>query len=195
MAFYEIQFPTDISLNSRGGPGWKTLVTTSISGKEVRLPKWSEIRHSYDVMYGVRTTEQLQALVAFFNEMRGMAHGFRYKDWLDYQLTDEVVNADGSATTQLTKVYGSGSNNFARDINKPTGQGTMTVNSIAYVDYTLDTTTGIITWTSTPPSGGDTVLWTGEFDVPCRFNTDMLDVTLSAADYGDTSVELVELKL
>lgn len=148
MSFLERQFPTNISQGSRGGPRWRTVVTQAISGREVRLQKWSEQKAEYDVSYGIRTTSDLQTVVDFFNEMRGQAYGFRYKDWLDYTATDEPLTPDGSPTVQLTKTYGTGLNNYVRDIKKPIAGITLKRNASPYAPsptFSLDTTTGIVT--------------------------------------------------
>ena len=38
----------------------------------------------YDVAYGVRTMEQLMALITFFRAMRGRTYAFNYRDNVDY---------------------------------------------------------------------------------------------------------------
>ena len=148
MSFLERQFPTDISQGSRGGPRWRTVVTQSISGQEVRLQKWSNVKASYDVSYGIKTVEDLRTVVDFFNEMRGQAYGFRFKDWLDYTATAESLVPDGSPTVQLIKTYGTGLNNYVRTIKKPVAGITLQRNSSPYAPsptFSLDTTTGIVT--------------------------------------------------
>ena len=60
--------------------------------------------------------------------------------------------------------------------------------------WTVDTTTGVVTFTSAPGNG--VIVRAGfEFDVPVRFDTDMLDVTLDIERLGSiTSIPLLEIR-
>jgi uncharacterized protein (TIGR02217 family) len=60
--------------------------------------------------------------------------------------------------------------------------------------WTVDTTTGIVSFTSAPGSG--VAVTAGfEFDVPVRFDSDTLDVTLDVERLGSiTSIPLVEIR-
>ena len=58
----------------------------------------------------------------------------------------------------------------------------------------MDTTTGVVTFTS-PPGNGVIIRAGFEFDVPVRFDTDMLDVTLDIERLGSiTSIPLLEIR-
>ncbi len=60
--------------------------------------------------------------------------------------------------------------------------------------WTIDTTTGLITF-DTAPGAGDAISAGFEFDVPVRFDTDALDVTLDLERLGSiTSIPLLELR-
>ena len=60
--------------------------------------------------------------------------------------------------------------------------------------WTLDTTTGIVTFTTAPAN--DVIVRAGfEFDVPVRFDSDTLDVTLDFERLGSiTSIPLLEIR-
>ncbi len=60
--------------------------------------------------------------------------------------------------------------------------------------WTLDSTTGVITFATAPGSGA--IVRAGfEFDVPVRFDTDLLDVTLDIERLGSiTSIPLLEIR-
>ena len=60
--------------------------------------------------------------------------------------------------------------------------------------WTLDATTGVVTFTTAPGNG--VIVRAGfEFDVPVRFDTDMLDVTLDIERLGSiTSIPLIEIR-
>lgn len=191
MSFIDIQFPSDISYGSAGGPQYNTSVQTIRSGFESRNQNWVMARYYYDVAYGVRTHAQLETLVAFFHEMRGQFHTFRYKDWADFEhdTTDAtaVIATNTGGDLQLAKKYGT-TNLYTRFITKPIS-GTIQVNGSSS-GFTLDYDTGIITGAGI--SAGDS--WTGEFDVHCRFNQDEITTQLEAFESGSTSVALIEVR-
>src|ERR1700758_460703 len=102
-AFHEVLFPLDIALKSAGGPERKTDVVILGSGREERNARWANSRRRYDAGYGVKTLAALSAVVAFFEERRGMLYGFRWRDRLD-----QYSAAPGSAVTPLDQAIGSG---------------------------------------------------------------------------------------
>lgn len=207
MAFHEIRFPDNISRSARGGPERRTQVVELASGDEERNASWANSRRRYDVAYGIRRADDLAAVVAFFEARNGRLHGFRYKDWADYKsslpsqaitATDQQIGTGtGSLQTfQLAKRYTSGPQTWVRTIAKPVA-GTIRV-ALGMVEqvsgWTLDTTTGVLTFT-TAPAGGVIVRAGFEFDVPVRFDRDTLDVTLDFERLGSiTSIPLLEIR-
>ena len=65
------------------------------------------------------------------------------------------------------------------------------------VDFELETTTGLVTFKGgSVPQAGQKVTAGFEFDVPVRFDTDSLDINLTAFKAGEVpSIPIVELKL
>ena len=207
MAFHEVRFPDNISRGARGGPERRTQVVELASGDEERNASWADSRRRYDVAYGIRRADDLAAVVAFFEARNGRLHGFRYKDWADYKsclpsqaitATDQQIGTGTGSTQafQLTKRYTSGAQTWVRTITKPVA-GTVRV-ALGMVEqmsgWTVDTTTGLITFT-TAPAGGVIVRAGFEFDVPVRFDSDTLDVTLDFERLGSiTSIPLLEIR-
>lgn len=208
MAFHEIRFPDDISRGARGGPERRTQIVELASGSEERNASWANSRRRYDVAYGIRRADDLAAVVAFFEARNGRLHGFRFKDWGDHKSclpsgtpspTDQGIGTgDGTtAAFQLVKRYASGAQSWARAIAKPV-VGTVRV-ALGGVEqpsgWSVDTTTGLVTFNSAPGSG--VAITAGfEFDVPVRFDTDMLDVTLDVERLGSiTTIPLIELRI
>jgi len=187
------RFPDDISFGSAGGPSFKTTIVKIASGFESRNQDWSDSRQKYNVAYGIKTISLLNDLISFFSEARGMAHTFRYKDWVDFDVTTESVDSTG-ATFQLTKTYWA-TNPYIRDITKPVS-GALTLYEdasplVETTDYTIDYTTGIVTKVSAM-SGA--ITWTGEFDVHVRFDQDEISANYSQYNAGSTSVRLIEVR-
>jgi uncharacterized protein (TIGR02217 family) len=207
MAFHEVRFPDNISRGARGGPERRTQIVELASGDEERNASWSNSRRRYDVAYGIRRADDLAAVVAFFEARNGRLHGFRYKDWADYKsalpsqaitTTDQQLGTGtGSLQTfQLAKRYTSGAQTWVRTIAKPVA-GTVRV-ALGMVEqlsgWTVDTTTGVVTFT-TAPAGGVIVRAGFEFDVPVRFDSDTLDVTLDFERLGSiTAIPLLEIR-
>ena len=204
------RFPDNISANSRGGPGWATTVVETDSGDERRNQRWSYPRHKFDVAYGIKTIAGLETLLSFFHVVAGKAIGFRYKDWLDFKscaraaspaATDCVIGTGTGAlaTFQLLKTYTQGAYTRSRKILKPIASTVLiavagTTKTLT-THYTLDATTGIVTFTAgNIPTAGQSVTAGFEFDVPVRFDTDELEVNLQYYAAGSAQVPLIELK-
>ena len=207
MAFHEVRFPDNISRGARGGPERRTQIVELASGAEERNASWANSRRRYDVAYGIRHADDLAAVVAFFEARNGRLHGFRFKDWADFKSclpsqtpgpTDQPVGTgNGSATQfQLARRYTSGAQFWTRAITKPVaGTVTIALNGTPQAPgWSVSTSTGLITFTTAPAAG--VVITAGfEFDVPVRFDTDALDVTLDLERLGSiTSIPLVEIR-
>jgi len=207
MAFHEVRFPDNIGRGARGGPERRTQIVELASGNEERNASWANSRRRYDVAYGIRRADDLATVVAFFEARNGRLHGFRFKDWSDYRsgppsqtptaIDQPIGVGDGAATAfQLVKVYASGAQSWTRAIAKPVA-GTVRV-ALAGVEqasgWSVDTTTGVITFASAPGAGVE-IRAGFEFDVPVRFDSDLMDVTLDIERTGSiTSIPLVELR-
>ncbi len=207
MAFHEVRFPDNISRGARGGPERRTQIVELASGDEERNASWANSRRRYDVAYGIRRADDLASVVAFFEARNGRLHGFRYKDWADYKSglpSQEITATDQQIGTgtgslkifQLAKRYVSGAQSWTRTIAKPVA-GTVRI-ALGMVEqmsgWAVDTSTGVVTFTSAPANG--VIIRAGfEFDVPVRFDTDVLDVTLDIERLGSiTSIPLLEIR-
>jgi uncharacterized protein (TIGR02217 family) len=200
--FVETQFPNDVSYGSQGGPRFSTTIFTSASGREQRNINWSVQRCEYDVAQGIKTKDQMDAILAFFYAMMGKAYAFRFKDWADYQMVNQQIGTgDGTTTTfQFTNTYSDplAVQTYTRTIKKPvTGTlGQVTIAGAPTTAYTMDYTTGLITFNTAPGAGQAIVVVYCEFDVPVRFDTDVAAVR---HDFYLTesweSIKVVEVKL
>ncbi len=206
MAFHEIRFPDNISRGARGGPERRTQIVELASGDEERNASWANSRRRYDAAYGVRRADDLAAVVAFFEPRNGRLYGFRWKDWGDHKsclpsgmpsTIDQVIGiGDGTATAyQLVKAYSSGAQTWIRTITKPVaGTAVVALDGVTQVSgWAVDSTTGQITF-ATAPANSVAISAGFEFDVPVRFDTDQLDVTLDIECLGSiTSIPLIQV--
>lgn len=187
MAFQETpSFPEPIGYGAVGGPMFRTEIAASSSGRESRNGPWAYPRHAWDVSQGIRSQADFAAVRAFFMVARGRHHGWRFKDWSDFAAThsDGLVLAITSTTFQLIKRYTSGSSTQDRLIQKPKHGAAIEVKvSGVTTAHTLDTATGIVTIGSAPAAAN--VTWSGEFDIPMRFDTDKLDGRIVARNPRD----------
>jgi len=178
-SFHEVQFPPKIAYGATGGPEFNTSIATTFGGFEQRNINWQKSRGRWDVSTGLKNQADMDALQAFFRARFGKAYGFRFKDWADYVAVGQNIGTgNGVITTfQLTKIYSSGGYTYLREIKKPVN-GTVKIylNSILQSSgYTLDLTTGIVTF-AVAPTVGVVVSADCEFDVPVRFDTDAIAV-------------------
>ena len=163
-------FPDDISYNSVGSTKFATDVIVVDSGNDQRIQRWSQPLMEYDISYGVRTMEQLTALIHFFRAMRGRLYAFNYYDHVDgnsakavnYEARtapDPTANDQALGTGdghtyvfQLAKTYSSPTSGTTqvRPITRTIpGSVLVAVNGTPTSNFTVDNTTGLVTF-STP---------------------------------------------
>jgi len=211
MSFHEIRFPTAISRGATGGPERRTDVVALGSGHEERNSRWADSRRSYNAGYGIKTLDDLHAVIAFFEERRGRLYGFRWKDHADFRscpptiaptaLDQTLGVGDGATSTfALVKRYGAAHAPWSRRIAKPVA-GTVLVavdgTPVALGTATdLDSATGMVTFAPEHvPAEGAAITAGFEFDVPVRFDTDKLEVSLQGFRHGAIpSIPIVEVR-
>ena len=104
---------------------------------------------------------------------------------------------------QLQKTYTSGPGTSIRKISKPVASPApqIYVNGVLQTittDYTLDTTTGMLTMVTAPAF---VPTWIGQFDVPVRFDSDDLEVEIQDMSGGGqflsnaTKMPIIELRI
>jgi uncharacterized protein (TIGR02217 family) len=210
MAFHDIRFPSDLSFGALGGPERRTEIVTLANGFEERNTPWAQARRRYDAGLGLRSLEDVEALIAFFEARNGMLHGFRWKDWADYKSApasrpvgplDQVIgHGDGVRTAfALIKTYGSGGFGSVRGIAKPVAATVRVaiggVEQPELVSWTLDPGTGTISFADAPAPGAE-ISAGFEFDVPVRFDTDLIQVSVASFQAGEVpKVPVVEVRL
>lgn len=180
MAHLDVEFPRDIAQGCQAVIERRDEVVTLASGHEETNQRWSCSRRSWDAGLAIRSADRLAEVVTLFEEVRGRANSFRFRDWLDWRSgapsapvspTDQPLGSgDGVETAfQLQKRYGV-VNPYFRPIALPhPGSVRVAVNgSEAMTGWSLSASGGRVVFSSPPPSGA--VLTAGfTFDVPVRF--------------------------
>lgn len=210
MQFHEVRFPATLSFGSVGGPERRTDVVTISNGYEERNSPWAHSRRRYDAGMGMRSLDDIETLIAFFEARFGQLFGFRWKDWSDYRSSkpslditafDQALETGDGTQTEfaLQKTYQSGSYDYIRPISKPVAQtvrvGVNGVELQETTDYAVDLTRGVITFAQAPAAGAD-VSAGFEFDVPVRFDTDRIQTSIASFQAGEVpNVPIVEVRI
>ncbi|PIE16787.1 MAG: glycoside hydrolase family 24 [Rhodobacterales bacterium] len=210
MGFHEVRFPANLSFGSVGGPERRTEVVTLANGFEERNTPWAHSRRRYDAGVGMRSLDDVERLIAFFEARQGQLYGFRWKDWSDYKsckpsaepgFEDQVIAIGDGVTGAfvLTKTYRSGEGVYVRPITKPVA-GTVQIGiqgdlQQEGIHFEVDTATGMITFAH-PPDQGAEITAGFEFDVPVRFDTDRVQTSVASFQAGDApNVPVVEVRI
>jgi len=210
MAFHDVRFPENLSFGAIGGPERRTDIVTLANGHEERNTPWAHSRRRFDAGSGLRSLDDLQRMVGFFEARSGQLHGFRWKDWSDFKsckssaepdVSDQIIGTGDGLTTVmgLTKSYRSGQQSYVRPIVKPVrgsvliGMGGMALQES--VDFEVAYDAGRITFAHPPDL--DAVVTAGfAFDVPVRFDTDRIETAVATFQAGQApSVPVIEVRL
>ncbi len=207
-AFHDVRFPLHLGYGAAGGPAFSTQVVVTGSGAEQRNAEWADARLEYDAGLGVRSEADLAQLLAFFRARRGQAHGFRFLDPLDNSsamagepaATDQPLGVGDGSTTRFALVKLYGDDGLADDppqrrrITRPWPETVLVaVNGVAQSGWTLGEA-GHIDF-ATPPPPGALVTAGYRFDVPVRFASDRIAVSIAGWQAGELpGVPLIEIR-
>lgn len=190
-----------------------TTVLTDGSGGEERNINWQSPLLSFDFQKSFLRRNQLDEIIAFFQEVRGAASPFRYRDWSDFNATAQPRSTRYGSITQgvlfptpdgirtefgLVKRYQVQSCLHYRGIVFP-DPNTLTIYD---TDFNLVESEnwifadGKIIFTM-PPTGE--LLWHGDFDVPVVFSSDLYEyktvATKSGNAYQIEGLQLQEVRI
>ncbi|MBL8579010.1 MAG: DUF2460 domain-containing protein [Mesorhizobium sp.] len=209
-SFHDVRFPPGVAFGATGGPERRNEIVSLTSGREKRNARFSQSRRHFDAGTGVRSLSDLHDVLAFFEARRGSLHAFRFRDPFDMKSCrpDETVSAtdqalgtgDGVRTRfALVKRYGEGDDAYERFIARPVVE-TLTVavdgEEISSGGWSFDFETGDVVFEAgSVPGAGGTLTAGYEFDVPVRFDTERLAVSLTAFKAGQIpSIPLIEVQ-
>lgn len=210
-SFHDVRFPLGVAFGATGGPERRNEIVSLTSGREKRNARFSQSRRHYDAGTGVRSLSDLHDVLAFFEARRGSLHAFRFRDPFDMKSCrpQETVSAadqplgigDGTrARFALTKTYGEGEDAYRRLIARPVAE-TLRVavdeaEKASPADWSFDVATGEVVFApASVPDLGEAVTAGYEFDVPVRFDTERIAVSLTAFKAGQIpSIPLIEVQ-
>ena len=199
---------------AEGGLGFKSTRLESDSGIDQRNIEWSQTRGEWDLRGHFMWIDDPDVFAAdirllrnFFMPKEGMAHTFRVRDEVDFNLGDwqnpttdnESIGTGDDVETvfQSTLTYGLDGFDYVRDIHGIVASryDVLIDNSIITEgggagQYTIDRLTGIITF-GTAPAGAEDVQIAAEFDVICFAGFDRLNITLDMVSQKSLIPEIV----
>ncbi|MGN7611887.1 DUF2460 domain-containing protein [Magnetococcales bacterium HHB-1] len=205
--FLDIRFPDSISKGSTGGPVYSTTINETASGREQRNINWQYPRHRYNAANGVKRRQHIDEILSFWHVVYGRGYGFRYRDPLDFKscasfqaptFTDQVLGTgNGSQKAfQLIKTYQFSGYQKQRLITKPV-ENTVAValNGVQQNSgWSVDYSTGTLTFDSAPAEGS-TITAGYQFDVPCRFEVDNLEILMQQWDINQAEIPIIEIRV
>lgn len=197
MSFLEIRFPESIAFNSSSILEFNTTIIKSKNGYEQRNINWNTNKMKFNIINGIKTKAELDEVITFFRNVRGAGYGFRFKDWTDYQVENQYIGVGNGKTKefQLIKSYRVSDNIvYYRKITKPViSTVRVFINDIESKDFNIDLTTGLITLNTVPEI--DSIIKANfEFDVPVRFENDIMEITMNSINSGNIKdITLIEI--
>lgn len=203
-----IRLPPDIEAGAEIGPSFQTSVIELTSGHEQRNQDWSGERLRANISYGMMRDRNdaprpdgeidrtFMEVLEFFRARRGMARGFLFRDWSDYKATRAVIGTGNGVNKafQLAMIYDDAGGSYVRKISRPV-VGTIKL----YVDgvetaFTLGSL-GMVTLSGDAPAMGTEITADFEFDIPVRFNTDVMQVAMRWSRAGEISdIDIIGLR-
>ncbi|MFA6204221.1 MAG: DUF2460 domain-containing protein [Gallionella sp.] len=200
-------FPGCPSFGFISQPEYMNQIVVFSGGQERRNRMWARPRYRFTATIGPRVEDEIEEIIEFYHAVGGTEIGFRFKDWSDYKscrlgatptATDKpivTVGTGSSAVLQLAKTYIAGARQQIRYIKKPVSGTILVANETGAVQasnlWDLDYTTGTIV--ELPGFVGTPTTWGGEFDVPCRFDSE-LPIEIQNKQIESVSIALIELR-
>lgn len=196
MAHIEEEFILQPSFGVTERWTYSTQTTRTQSGTTQRVGKWAGLQHSATLVYNNSVPAEFRYLLNWFGAIGGEADSFLIALPLDKNTAKTAGGAvafddvnigtgDGTATAfQLRKGYTFGPTTRYWIARKPrAGTVLCGVNGVQTSAFTVDTTTGVVTFDVAPPAG-QSVTAGFEFLVAMYVNGPTLEVTIPAKAPG-----------
>ena len=201
-AFEDVRFPIRIAFGASGGPERRNEIVPLSDGTEQRNARRRHARRRYDVGTGVRSLDDLREVVAFFEARRGSLTAFRFSDPLDDRTgsagspsanDERLGTGDGERVRfPLLKRYGDGDNAYERIIALPRPDTVRVAVDGLETDFMLEGSEVVF---ESAPVDGASVTAGFAFDLPVRFDTEHLNVSITAFEAGEVpSIPLIEVR-
>lgn len=200
MIIDDVRLPTNVEKGVRGGPQFNTVVLRTDGGTTQTNQNWQYPLYMGNIGYGIRMKEDLFDVINFFWARRGRLRGFRFRDWSDYELVDEVIGTGDGVTRdfQCTRVYDDLALPFTRKITRPVeDECTVKVDGVTVSPSNWGVNSGGIIHfgPAATPALGATITISGNFDIPVHFGSDKLDVEMELWNVGSIpTIPIIEVR-
>lgn len=188
MIIDSVRLPEDVERGVRGGPLFSTSVLRSDGGGTSTNQNWTYPLYQGRIGYGLQSKSSLIAVQNFFWARRGRLRGFLFRDWSDYELTNQQIGVGDGVTLNwpIVRTYSDTVLPFTRPITRPIEAGLN-----VYIDGVLLSLAswsllagGIVRIPVAVGVGDIITVSDGFFDIPVMFNTDQLDMEMQLWNAG-----------
>ncbi len=207
--FLEERFPVDVRLGMSYADDYTVLITTTAGGAEYRKLVQPFPVRSFHVNVTTDQADLWARVLALYHRAYGKFAGFRVKCLDDFSTnnltgvptpTDEVLANSATGIYQLRNFYGTNGTALAgvgypsRTIHKPVAGTVVAAKNGVTIGsgLSVDTTTGLIT-IAPAPLITDTITAGCQFDIPCRFNSQIEVTSIDVALRDCGSIDIIEL--
>lgn len=172
-------FPTlsGLMYPAKRSPVWDTVKQKSVGGKATAYPNRNLPLWHYELGYEFLRSDvvnlEWQTLVGFYNQLYGAAYLFQFRDVDDCTALLQSFGA-GNAIAVAFQLTRAGNFGFSEPVYCLASAPSIYVNGVLKVlttDYTVDLTTGIVTFVAAPANGA-ALTWSGTYNWYARFDDD-----------------------
>jgi uncharacterized protein (TIGR02217 family) len=201
MSFIDHRLPGSVERGATRLDEEEIEIVTTDGRWEVRNARHAQSLLEFTISFTdgkLKTDPVIQAVRHLFKVARGSLHSFRFKDWTEYQLENELIGTgDGSTTTfQLKRSWTLDGETAEKIITRPclAPAPIITKNGVVQTSgYSINYDTGVVTFSSAP-ANGHAILATLEYDVPVRFDVALASTMAQFTAERLDSVVLVEVR-
>ena len=197
MSFINARLPTKVEIGAMRRDVEEIEIVTTDGGWEQRNARRAQSLLEFDISFphADREDATFLAVKAMFKAARGSGLAFRFRDWSDYEAVAAVFGTgDGVATAfQLGVPYTAGSETHTRRITRPVTPVSIFIDGVETFGATVNYSTGAVSILPAPADGA-VLTWTGEFDVPVRFDGPLSIAGPSTHLLHIESITLLEVK-
>lgn len=207
--FLEERFPVDVRLGMSYADDYTVMITTTAGGAEYRKLVQPFPVRSFHVNFTTDQADLWARVLALYHRAYGKFAGFRVKCLDDFSTngltgvptpTDEPLANSAAGIYQLRNFYGTNGTPLAgvgypwRNLYKPVAGTVVAAKNGVTISsgLSVDTTTGLITL-SPAPQITDTITAGCQFDIPCRFNSQIEVTSIDVAIRDCGSIDIIEL--
>lgn len=195
MAFIDQRLPTQVEINAVRRDAEDIEIVTTDGGFEVRNARRAQSLREFDIAFptGDGASTVIAAVVALYKVARGPLNAFRFRDFLDYELTLEPIGVGDGANHdfQIKQSWTVAGDTESRAITRPVTPMSVYLDGVLQSSgYTVNYSTGVVHFTIAP-AVAKVVAVTGTFDLPVRFDQPL---PMTAIDGRLRHIDTITLK-